>query len=839
MKSTPSRSAVKYIVIIGYVLVIATMIIGLWAIYRNLVDFSEKRIRNEDLTELIIVGNVINQLYEVESTQNLFTHENAEKYFERYNSIKPGITSRLDTLKQLSIDPNRVVKLDSIEFLLNEKEENLQAIFVLLDSIRKAPQILRQMTNTFVPGNVNAQIDNYLQNRDLSARQDTLDNVATMDTTVIKAEQRGFFRRIGDAIRGRQDSTVIIQRRPTITTIASNEDILLAIDTVVNMVRYSERLNLDNQQKFQAALLQRQSLMTTTNHLLTIRIDDLLKSIEQEEIDKSVKLIEAKDAILNESSRIVFWVSLLALAIALIFGLLFLVDFNKSQRYRRRLEESNVRINQLLQSREKLMLSISHDIKAPMSSVLGYIELIDSGADETSRKMYLENMKKSSEHILELVTNLLDYQKIESGTWSRKEMNFNVFELVENTVASFRPLAEKKNLAYHVFNKVPVDMLAFGDPFMIREIYTNLISNAIKYTPHGKVEVFVEPVNERNRTVLKFSVKDTGLGIDKQNQELIFDEFAQIKPEKIEHHAGGSGLGLAITKGLIDELDGKIYLKSEQGKGSEFFAEIPLETSKSAEVLSLTETYPDFDIENISVLAVDDDPIQLTMISEMLKLKKINVVTESNPENVLDVLKNNLFDLIFLDIQMPGINGFTLVKRILDADLLKSKSTPIIALSAKSDLASTDFNQSGFTDFLNKPFTSIQLFGLINKYLKLKLAAEKTASARMQGISALIAVVKDDKESSLEILKAFVADTEKNNFEMQRCFSKNDAENASHFAHKMLPLFKMMGDENLSDILLKLDRKQAVSNREKDEAVEKINHYVNEAKSRVSEIEKA
>ena len=562
MKSTESRSIVKYVVIIGYALVVATMIVGLWAVYKNLVDFSEKRIQDEDQQELIAIGHIINQLYDIESSQNLYTPENAKEYFERYNSIRPEISVRIDTLKQLSKDPLRVVKLDSIEVLLDKKEDNLREIASLMDSVRKAPPLTRETVSSFVPKNLNSEIEHYLAK--LNPEPDEVTALSN-DTTVIKNEPRGFFRRIGDAIRGRQDSTIIIQNRPK--TIISHDEIKLTIDTIVNTVRYSERLNLENQRKLQNALLQRQAAMTRTNQVLISQIDGLLKNIEQEEIEKLVRLVEEKEAALNKSHKVVFTASWLAVAIALVFGFLFLTDVNRSQRYKRRLEESNRRINQLLQSREKLMLSISHDIKAPMSSILGYIELMESDTDENTRKMYLTNMKKSSDHVLQLVTNLLDYQKIESGTWSRKEMNFNVFDLVENTANSFKPLAEKKQLSYKLFNKMPASLLLFGDPFMIREVLSNLISNAIKYTPKGKVEVFVEPVIKDNGTVLKFSVKDSGLGIDPTHQEFIFEEFTQITPEKIEHHAEGSGLGLAITKGLIQELSGIIYLNSERGKG--------------------------------------------------------------------------------------------------------------------------------------------------------------------------------------------------------------------------------------------------------------------------------
>ncbi|HCA99147.1 MAG TPA: hypothetical protein DEP22_04495, partial [Porphyromonadaceae bacterium] len=318
----------------------------------------------------------------------------------------------------------------------------------------------------------------------------------------------------------------------------------------------------------------------------------------------------------------------------------------------------------------------------------------------------------------------------------------------------------------------------------------------------------------------------------------IFQEFTQIKPDKIGQQEEGSGLGLAITKGLVDELGGKIHLRSERGKGSEFFVDLPLETSRLTETWSSGEGCPDFDCENISVLAVDDDPIQLTMLAEMLKLKKINVVTEVDPDNVLNILKNKIFDLIFLDIQMPRTNGFTLVKSMLDSDIFQSKSTPVIALSAKSDLSSADFKQLGFTDFLNKPFTSAQLFTMINKYVRITLAEEMGAVENSKGVSALIDVVKDDRESSLEILRAFVLDTGKNNNDLKTCFEKNDMENAAQVAHKILPLFKMMGDEELSDVLLKLDHEKNVREDEKSKIIEAICRYIDEAKNRISEMDK-
>lgn len=829
MKLSKAFFTGKSLVIIGYILIVTVMVIGLWAVYRNLVDFSEKRVRSEDQHELIVVGNIINQLYEVESSQNLFTYENAETYFERYNLVRADIDLRLDTLKSFSKDSLRIVKLDSIRMLLDKKEENLQAILVLMDSVRKAPSIIRETVHSPASRRVNTDIQKYLENHNRAASE-----ISGSDTTVIKQKRKGLFRRIGEAFSGKQDSTVIIQNRQPVRS-----ELKLAIDTVVYMVRYSERLNLKKQQKFRAALLQRQHSMDYTNRILTLKIDDLLKGIEKEEIDKSLKLIKEKNAALSNSYAIVFGVSSLAVLIAVFFGLLFFMDINRSQRYKKRLEKSYRQINRLLKSRERFMFSISHDIKAPMSSILGYLELIESGMemDDSTRRIYLSNMKKSSDHVLQLVTNLLDYQKIETGTWSRKEMNFNLLDLCENTAKSFKPIAEKKQLSYFVYSKIPEQLLAFGDPFMIRQIYSNLISNAIKYTHEGKVEVFSESATANGGTLLKLSVRDTGIGINEEHREFVFHEFAQIKPDKNEPVVEGNGLGLAITKGLVEQLNGRIDFRSKKGEGSEFFVELPLETPHPADNSELDAELLDFKIENLSALVVDDDPIQLTMMSEMLKLKKINVVTEVDAQNVLPILKNNSFDVIFLDIQMPAMNGFTLVRKILDSNFSHLKSTAIIALSAKSDVSKGHFKQSGFTDFLNKPFKSSELFALIEKYSKSKLPETTEQNSRSAGVAALIDAVKEDRESSLEILAAFVQDGSTNLVELQKSFDAGDGHRISLLAHKMLPLFKMMGNENLSAVLERMERKETVSGIEKRETLRRMKEYVNEAQKMISEIE--
>ena len=260
-------SKVKLTVIIGYILVVIVLIAGLFALYRNLVEYSDKKVKSDDLTEMIIVGNTLTLLYEIESEQNLLTSSSALQYIRNYDSIIPVIEKNLHELSILSEDSSRTVKLDTIRLLVNSKRDNLNDIILLLDSIREAPQIVRETHSSY-----ESQLDN------------------KSDTTIISKDRKGFFSRLRNVFVSRPDSTIIIENR--------------VIDTVVNKVQYSERLDMSRQLELQSELVDKQLILSNTNRMLTNRIDELLKDIEQEEIRKSIQVLEEKEHAIFRSQKI-------------------------------------------------------------------------------------------------------------------------------------------------------------------------------------------------------------------------------------------------------------------------------------------------------------------------------------------------------------------------------------------------------------------------------------------------------------------------------------------------------------------------------------------------------
>ena len=804
-------SKAKLTVIIGYILVVIVLITGLSTLYRNLVEYSNKKIKSDDLTEIVIVGNTLSLLYEIESEQNLLTPSSTLQYFIIYDSIIPEIEKNLLELHILSQDSSRKDKLDSISLLIKYKRDNLNEVILLLDSIREVPQIVRETHSSFESKGSSREDSDYID-ESVNTQPDN-----KSDTTIISKERKGFFKRLRNVFVGTPDSTIVIENR--------------IIDTVVNKVRYSERLDLSRQVELQAALVNRQIILSNTNRMLTARIDELLKDIEQEEIKKSIQLLEEKERTLSRSQKIIYIVSVIAIIISLLFAILFLIDINKSQRYRNQLEKSNQQISELLTSRQKLMLTISHDIKAPISSILGFIELLRDGINSSLSKEkridYLQNMSSSANHVMQLVTTLLDFTKLQEGKWEFKNSNFNLHLLVNDITSSFSPIAQQKGLSYYIVNKLPVDKIYLGDPYVLRQIVSNLISNAIKYTNRGEIRITVKETKE----VFYFSISDTGIGIDLKEQESIFNEFKQVAQEhEFENKIEGSGLGLAITKRLVNELDGNIYLTSKKGVGSEFTIEIPLKNVSSAPItLSNSDIIESQNHKQISAFVIEDDPIQLKMVTEMIRNKGMNCMAVTDSEEVVLHLRNNIFDIIFIDINLQSTSGIELIREIHETNKDLLKGIPIIALSAASDITKEELQSHGFTDFLPKPFTSEGLYGMINMHTNSgEIISEKNNETSL-GVISLIEYVKDDDEQSTEILQSFIDETTTSNKLLEEAFKQNDYISAQKVSHKMLPLIKMIGDIRVITMIEHLEKGHQLTKVKEGFIIVEIDKYVAEA----------
>lgn len=406
----------------------------------------------------------------------------------------------------------------------------------------------------------------------------------------------------------------------------------------------------------------------------------------------------------RRASLILGGIAATAIVLMLLFVWILWRDINRSNRYKRELEEANRSNEALLAAREKLMLTITHDIKAPLSSIMGYIDLLVRLTGEKRQGLYLRNMKASADHLLSLVGNLLDFYRLDANKVEINEVAFNPGELFAQIGAGFAPVAAAKGIGLQTRIDPSAECEVAGDPFRIRQITDNLLSNALKFTDRGSVTIAAE-LHEGN---LIFSVKDTGRGIARAERERIFGEFVRLSSAQ---GVGGVGLGLSIVDRLVKLLGGRIYLESQPGRGSKFMVRVPVKSAagvpserKGEAPAGSGPAASPTGFSGIRCLLVDDDALQLEMAGAMCRQSGCEVECCAYPEYAAKLVAEHRFDVVLTDIQMPGTDGFEVLARIRAV----CPELPVVAVSARSDNRA-DYLGRGFAAVVRKPFSAGEL----------------------------------------------------------------------------------------------------------------------------------
>ena len=489
----------------------------------------------------------------------------------------------------------------------------------------------------------------------------------------------------------------------------------------------------------------------------------------------------------------------------------------RSNHYRNELEKARDYAEDLLRAREKLMLTITHDIKAPAGSIIGYTDLLERLINDKRQKFYLDSMKNSAQHLLALVTSLLDYHRLEAGKMDLSPVAFRPFRLMEDIYNSFLPLAEKKNINLNYSPELEQNLTLEGDPFRIRQIVENLLSNALKFTNEGCITLTVSYSGVR----LTFSVEDTGCGMSKAEQEKIFTEFTRLPGAQGQE---GFGLGLSITRKLVELQNGQISVESTPGHGSCFSVIIPLPSYTHEKDTEEPETEnPNPTISNIRILIIDDDSIQLQLTKDMLlsltsSEKNVirTIVCCQHPEEVFERINEEEFDIIFTDIQMPAMDGFHLLEAIRNIPCKQAQDIPVVAITARAIPDDEGFRARGFAAVLRKPFSRKDIINAIGFALNKTstditefnadkndivittcnenktISEESSVTSSEFNFSRLTEFSMDDVEAARCILTTFADETRKNITKMDDAISRNDIKEICAIAHKMLPTFIMI-----------------------------------------------
>ena len=791
---------VKAKIVAGYVLLVAVSILAIAYVYRAVVRFSSPD-RDYALlhTKRTAVNRTLYHLYQAESYGQLMI-AGYLSYENRYRSELRTVQGCIDSLRSLTDgeDSLQRMRLDSITRLLADKERRTMS--------------LRQ---TIRAGSTAGLLDKSI--RELIGPQtsivaDTMPfrRIESLETEAEPRNKRRFLERMTDLFASPEDSAGAAPHREGIGTMLP---VGMVKDTIELVLRALQDSVTSNRLTIYDRAWQEGLRLSYSNDLVNMKIYSLILDFEAEDTALLMRRIRRSEGIRRRTSHILGAVTGGSILLMLFFVGILWRDINRGNRYRRELERANREKEALLAAREQLMLAITHDIKAPLGSVMGYIDLLSRLTTDKRQGLYLHNMKDSSEHLLALVNSLLDFYRLDINKIEVNRVAFNPAQLFETIRAGFAASAAAKGLDLRLETGDGAAKIVEGDAFHIRQIADNLLSNALKFTDKGWVTLRVDVV----RGTLVFSVRDTGRGIGREERERIFAEFVRLSSAR---GVDGFGLGLSIVDRLVKLLGGKISLESRPGEGSRFIVTLPVRETGEVGTLSgdVPESVPggaDAAAERaagteLRVLLVDDDPLQLEMAAAMCRRARIAAEGCQYPEYVGKLVAEGRFDLVMTDIQMPSADGFSVLKTVHGVDA----SLPVVAVSARGELDAADLAERGFAGCLRKPFSARELVaaihaacgveeGLDSEGPDLSGDAAPGGSRESDGVDfrVLTAYAGDDAEAARNILRSFAEQTAANCSELEQALDAGDETTVKALAHKMVPLFTMLGDRGVAEVL--------------------------------------
>ena len=625
---------------------------------------------------------------------------------------------------------------------------------------------------------------------------------AKKTTVEVMKTRRGFFRRLADAFKKEHAETLSIKQdsnRAIIDSITTPVNVAENVANILDQIDKKEKVATQDHKESINKEMEDLKIVSTK---LALRSAKQLSDVHQRERDSMQKAINKAMA----ARRQLLW-QIGLLTLITLFAIIVMIwfiwrDARKERIYRENLEAANEEIQRIMNQRERLLLTITHDIKAPAASISGFIDLMKEYVKEAQGMECLQNIKNSAAHLSRLVASLLDYHQLENGLMKVQPVSFSPTQLVKESVEGMRLRAEEKGLSisYEMTmgmkkeanqEKKKDKELFLADAFRIRQILDNLVSNAIKYTDHGSVNIEARVSKIMGKLTLTLSVQDTGKGMTDEEKQKVFQAFTRLKSAQgIE----GTGLGLSITQELVSLLGGEILLRSTLGKGSNFIVTLPIEPAPkddSQEDIKQTSDHQEAkdsdnkkkaqqEFANHKVLILDDDKLQLQLLQEMLRRiagDSWQVFACNHVIDALTILHNEQPALMLMDIEMPEMNGTEMITHINHTNMT------VIAMTAHDTSIREQLIKAGFDDCLFKPFSMEKLSAILG-----------IDSEPQSHFDALLAFAEGDEEAAKEILNTVKQELAEHLKNLKEAMEEDSLsiDKIGKAAHKLLPIASMM-----------------------------------------------
>lgn len=770
-------------ILIGYGLLAIMLLSATWLTYDNTRSLSQvNRVSEGLVVRRSIVDSLVCSMLATANAERSILLGNLSEW-QSFDDALATSKKTVNRLRGLVADSAGCQRLDTLMVLLDAKRANTLLVM---------NEIGKDHSGAFYDSKVSA-LDSGRDSVVIHPR--TADSKKREETVFeIVRSRRGFFRRLGDVFRRQRSDTVA---RTELALSASADTITHDIDIADSLANVLRQIRREEQRADgirHDAIAHRTRKLQMVSVMLAQRTERLLADIQAQEQVALKRTVYGAVAARQKTIMRIAVFSLLAIATATILLFYILRDIRRERADHERLSEAKAETDRLMLQRERLLLTITHDIKAPAASIAGFADLLAGYVSRPKAIAYLDNISGSARHLQRLVSALLDYHQLTDGKAELHMESFSPLRLVVSTIGEMQPLAEERGLVLRAELMSKDNNTYRSDAFRIKQILTNLVSNAIKYTDKGEVVVTMDI----RSGVMYVSVRDTGRGMTGDEQRRIFDAFTRLPNAQ---GCEGVGLGLSITHELVGALGGSISVSSAKGRGSTFMVSIPMQTcsiiaagepARSSIVVEDNTACcqsggrANKDIakgENVvRVVALDDDGLQLKLLSEMfarLEGACFELRTTSGVREALTMLDEIKPQVFLTDIEMPEMNGGDILH------LVRGRGMKVVAMTAHESNIAPRLHSEGFDACLFKPFSIDTLAATMSRFIDVLVRPMQT-----DVFAPLLAFADGDIEAERQIM----ADVRQSIDEYLSLLTddNDNRESMAKAAHKAMPLLEML-----------------------------------------------
>ncbi|WP_276347241.1 ATP-binding protein [Daejeonella sp. JGW-45] len=786
MNPIPFRKMIKGKVIIAF-LIACTALFLAWSVSN--VAFREMLKTVEQFSEpderLSVVNNLYRRITKLEQVQRSLSAKAAAEAPALFRRESRHLMHSLDTLQKLyKGDKSQVGRIYTMKVLLRKREK----LFADYLTIR------------------GAIVNNKALNGELSSLNELLlDNSKRPDsTTVLKAENRS----TTTIIPARKEETPVgllkrifgkrTNSENTTPQKIINEELSITIDTFPSAVKDSlvksvdsVLVNLQKKQKQQAVqFISREKQLTDAGNVLVSQMLTILEQVENEVVKQSRANHLQALLVVSKSSREIKLIIMAFFLVTACLGYFILTDITRNNKYRQMLEHANQEAAYHTMAKQRFLSNMSHEIRTPLQAIMGYAELTKQQNEAGSKN--IDAIYNSSGHLLQIVNEVLDYSNIISGKFNFTNCVFRLEDLVDEVISVMRVHAEKKTLVLIPNYELNTELYLEGDPFRLKQIFYNLIGNAVKYTETGTITLTVAGKENNGKIHLNIQVEDTGIGISPEDTRHIFSEFERTE-NAARNNSSGTGLGLSIVQTIVSHLGGRIYVKSTMGEGSCFTVYLPfIKAEKPAQAITIQE-HTDREPYDGSVWMVDDDGFILQLCSAIFEKNNIDYKCFSDPLALLKETHDEKLRCVLLDMRMPRLNGAEL------CSILRKKlpvGIHIFALTAQAlPWEQENVMRQGFDGLLMKPFREAELVNLIYSTTEEQVGESLEP---MPDLEYLTEMSFGNNARVLMILKQFVSDSLSDCTLLEIAISSDNVEDCRLLLHRIAGRTAQIGSQKLA-----------------------------------------